>query len=78
MTTLLWILLFAFVLVGGFCAFLLMEFVAIARKDDDLHTLSTYIKRTRRRLGIAGKVLLTTIIVSPAVWLWGHLVQEWW
>ena len=45
---------------------------------DEFHTLSTYIKRVRRRLGLAGSVILTLAIGVPAFWLWGHLVFEWW
>ena len=78
MTTALVITLFALVLVGGFATFLALELYALSNRADDFHTLSTYIKRARRRAGLAGKVVLTTIILSPAAWLWGHLVQEWW
>lgn len=78
MTTVLWLLAFALVLIGGFATFLVLEFVSLARKDDDLHTLSTYIKRARRRTGIAGSFVLSALILSPAAWLWGHLVKEWW
>lgn len=78
MITALWLLAFGLVLIGWFCVFLVLEMVSLANKDDELHTLSTYIKRARRRTGIAGSIVLTAIIVLPAAWLWGHLVMEWW
>lgn len=78
MTTALVIAIFLLVLVGGFATFLALEFYALSNKTDDFHTLSTYIKRTRRRAGVWGSVVLTTVIVTPASWLWGHLVMEWW
>ena len=78
MTTLLVLLLFAFVLVGGFVVFLLLEAYASSDQDDQFHTLSYYIKRLRRRLGVAGAVVLAAIILLPALWLLGHLVFEWW
>jgi hypothetical protein len=77
-TTALVLALFALVLLGGFATFLVLELYALSNKTDDFHTLSTYIKRARRRVGIWGGILLTTLIVSPASWLWGHLVMEWW
>lgn len=78
MTTALVLLIFALVLVGGFATFLALELYALADKADDFHTLSTYIKRARRRAGIAGSVVLTVAIFGTALWLWGHLVPEWW
>ena len=78
MTTLLVLLLFALVLVGGFATFLVLELYALSNKTDDFHTLSTYIKRTRRKAGLLGSLVLTALIVSPAAWLWGHLVLEVW
>lgn len=78
MASVLVLLIFALVLVGGLATFLAVEAYAISNADDEFHTLSTYIKRARRRAGIIGSFVLTTLIVSPAVWLWGHLVQEWW
>lgn len=78
MTTALVITIFLLVLVGGFAVFLALELYALSDKEDDFHTLSTYIKRARRRAGIWGAIVLTTVIVSPASWLWGHLVMEWW
>ncbi len=78
MTTLLVLALFALVLVGGFATFLMLELYALSNREDQFHTLSTYIKRARRRAGLWGSVMLTTLILSPAAWLWGHLVKEWW
>lgn len=78
MTTVLVLLLFFFILVGGFLAFLVLEFLAMEVEDDEIHTLSTYIKRARRRGGIFGSFVLSCIIVIPAAWLFGHLVLEWW
>jgi hypothetical protein len=76
--TLLWLFAFAAALLGGLGLFLVLEGIALSKKDDDLHTLSTYIKRARRKHPILGAVVLTVAIVSPAVWLWGHLVLEAW
>lgn len=73
-----WLLAFLLLLVANFGVFLLLEAIALQRKDDDLHTLSTYIKRARRRYRTPGGVLLTLVIWTPAAWLWGHLVMEWW
>ena len=78
MTTLLVLSLFALVLVGGFATFLTLEVYALSNHTDDFHTLSTYIKRARRRTGLAGSLVLSAVILAPAVWLWGHLVMEWW
>lgn len=78
MTTVLVLLLFFLVLVGGFAVFLTLEMYALANRQDDFYTLSTYIKRARRRTGILGSIVLTLIIFTPACWLWGHLVMEWW
>lgn len=78
MTTFLWILAFALVLLGGFIVFLVMEAIALSDADDNYHTLSTYIKRARRRTGLPGSFVLGCIIVFPAFWLFGHLVLELW
>lgn len=78
MTTALVVGIFLLVLVGGFVTFLALELYALSNKADEFHTLSTYIKRVRRRLGLAGSVILTLAIGVPAFWLWGHLVFEWW
>lgn len=78
MTTVLVLLLFALVLVGGFLTFLALEFYALSNRNDEFHTLSTYIKRLRRRTGLIGSFVLSLVIVLPAAWLWGHLVMEWW
>lgn len=78
MITFLWISAFLLVLVGGFATFLVLEALSLFNKEDDLHTLSTYIKRARRRTGVYGSIFLTLAIWSPPVWLWGHLVKEWW
>lgn len=78
MTTVLVLTLFALVLVGGFATFLALELYALADKTDDFHTLSTYIKRARRKAGLVGALVLTLLIGAPAAWLWGHLVMEWW
>ncbi len=78
MTTVLVLALFALALVGGFATFLTLELYALSNSQDEFHTLSTYIKRARRRAGVAGSLVLSTVIVSPAVWLFGHLVLEAW
>ena len=78
MTTVLVLLVFALVLVGGFAVFLALELYALSDKTDKFHTLSTYIKRARRRAGVVGSIVLTAIILIPAAWLVGHLVFEWW
>lgn len=70
--------LYLLALVGGFAMFLALEIYALSKRDDDFHTLSTYIKRARRKAGLAGALVLTLAIGGPAVWLWGHLVLEWW
>lgn len=78
MTTFLVLSLFLLVLVGGFVVFLLLEAYALSNKDDEFHTLSTYIKRARRKHETLGQIVLTLAIFFPALWLWGHLVKEWW
>ena len=78
MITLIVLVLFALVLIGGFCVFLCLEAYASADENDDFHTLSFYIKHARRRTGLIGSFVLTLIILLPAFWLWGHLVMEWW
>lgn len=78
MITVLVLLLFALVLVGGLATFLALEMYALSDRTDNFHTLSTYIKRARRRTGLAGATVLTLLILSPAAWLCGHLVMEWW
>lgn len=76
--TVVWLLAFLLILLGGFSAFLCLEIVALQHAEDDLHTLSTYIKRARRRTGIAGSIVLTLVIAAVAVWLIGHLAWELW
>jgi hypothetical protein len=61
-----------------FVIFLALEMYALSDREDKFHTLSTYIKRIRRRTGIYGSIVLTVAIFAPAVWLWGHLVLEAW
>lgn len=78
MTTFLVLLLFGLVLIGGFCTFLVLEAYALSNRNDEFYTLSTYIKRTRRKYGLIGSVILSVAIILPAAWLWGHLVMEWW
>jgi hypothetical protein len=78
MTTTLVLALFLLVLLGGLAVFLVLEFYAISNEDDEFHTLSTYIKRARRRTGTAGAIVLSLMILLPAAWLFGHLVFEAW
>lgn len=78
MTTALVLALFALVLVGGFATFLALELYALSNREDNFHTLSTYIKRLRRRTGLIGSLVLSLIILVPAAWLYGHLVLELW
>ena len=78
MTTFLVLMLFGLVLVGGFAVFLLLEAYALSNKNDEFYTLSTYIKRTRRKYGKLGSVVLGVAILLPAAWLFGHLVLEAW
>lgn len=78
MTTVLWLAAFGLVLVGGLVTFVVLEAVAMSDDDDELDTLSTYIKRARRRTRLAGSIVLSLAIWLPAVWLFGHLVLERW
>lgn len=73
MLTLLWILAFSTVLLVWLVLFLLLEAIALSDKDDNLHTLSTYIKRARRRHPVVVTIILSLAIFGPAIWLWGHL-----
>jgi hypothetical protein len=76
--TALWLLAFVLVLLGGLAVFLLLEAIALVNQDDKLDTFSAYVKRARRRCGIAGSVVLGLVILVPAAWLFGHLVLELW
>lgn len=78
MTTFLVLMLFGLVLVGGFCTFLVLEAYALSNRNDEFYTLSTYIKRTRRKYGLVGSIILSIAILAPAGWLFGHLVLEAW
>jgi hypothetical protein len=78
MADLVWLLAFLLVLLGGFSTFLCLELIAMRNYEDNLHTLSHYIIRLRRRAGRVGSFVLTLVIASVAVWLVGHLVLEWW
>jgi hypothetical protein len=78
MTTVWVLVLFALVLIGGFVVFLAIEALALSSKTDNIFTLSTYIKRWRRRRGWFGSYLLGIFIWGSALWLFGHLVMEWW
>jgi len=73
------LILFTLILLGGFCAFLVLEAVALWNAQDEIHTFSTYIKNWRRRkYPVARGIALSLVIWGTAIYLWGHLVMEWW
>lgn len=72
------LVLFAFILVGGFGAFLMLEFAAMRSTTDEVNTLSWYIKRWRRRSNVVRSVILAGGLTGAYIWLMGHLVMEWW
>lgn len=67
--------LFGFILIGGFLAFLSVEFIAMKSTVDQINTLSWYIKRWRRKKWYRSFILFGAI-AGAASWLILHLVFE--